>query len=105
MDQKEDHSKRIRLLWTFGLCSFLVGLDALVVGPIIPEIAKDLHFQTETGGLLITAYALAYGVSAPLFGPISDRWGRKTMLLAGILLFSLATALTSLANDLCTGKT
>jgi predicted MFS family arabinose efflux permease len=99
MGKQNDQLKESRLLWAFALCSFLVGLDALVVGPLIPEIAKSLRFQVEAGGLLITAYALAYGLSAPLFGPISDRWGRKKMMLAGIIVFSTATALTSLTND------
>ncbi len=88
------------MLQIFALCAFLVGLDALVVGPLVPAISADLGFPPALGGLLVTAYGLMYGVSAPLFGPLSDRSGRKRMMLAGIVVFAVGTALTALAYDL-----
>ncbi|MBO8162848.1 MAG: MFS transporter [Brevibacillus sp.] len=84
----------------FVLCAFLIGLDSLIVGPLIPVISDELAFQPELGGLLVTSYGLLFGLSAPLFGPISDRWGRKQMILLGMLVFSIGTALTAYANDL-----
>ncbi|MCX7570556.1 MFS transporter [Tumebacillus sp. DT12] len=91
-----------RLLMIFALCAFLVGLDALVVGPLVPAIAVDLGMELELGGLLVTAYGLLYGLSAPLFGPVSDRWGRKNMMLLGMFVFAVGTALTAAATDLTT---
>lgn len=89
-----------RMLRIFILCAFLIGLDSLIVGPLIPVISDDLAFPPELGGLLVTAYGLLFGLAAPLFGPISDRWGRKQMILLGMLVFSLGTALTAVAADL-----
>lgn len=91
-----------KILPVLALCAFLIGLDSLVVIPLVPAIAKDLGFQLDLGGLLVTAYALLYGFSAPLFGPLSDRIGRKKMIMSGMLVFSVGTALTAFATDLNT---
>jgi multidrug resistance protein len=89
-----------RILWLFSSLSFLVGLDALVVSPLIPSMASDLEFPAASGGLLVTAYALLYGLSAPLFGPLSDYWGRKRMITCGMLLFAAGTALLAVGQNL-----
>jgi multidrug resistance protein len=88
-----------RILIFSALCAFLVGLDSLVVSPLIPNIAAATHTAENVGGLLVTAYALLYALAAPLFGPISDRLGRKKMIIAGMLLFTVATALTGVGES------
>lgn len=92
--------KKANFLPILALCAFLVGLDSLVVSPLIPSISQTIHFQLDLGGLLVTAYALLYGLSAPLFGPISDRWGRKNMIILGLLVFTVGTALTAAGSSL-----
>ncbi|MFS0555953.1 MFS transporter [Brevibacillus sp. 179-C9.3 HS] len=99
MSDPEKSREASRMMRIFIFCAFLVGLDSLIVGPFIPVISVDLQFPPELGGLLVTAYGLLFGLSAPLFGPISDRWGRKRMILLGLLVFSVGTALTAIAND------
>jgi multidrug resistance protein len=90
------HARRILIF--SALCAFLVGLDSLVVSPLLPNIAATTHTAENVGGLLVTAYALLYALAAPLFGPISDRLGRKKMIMAGMLLFTVATALTGVGE-------
>ena len=89
----------LQILVFSSLCAFLVGLDSLVVSPLLPNIAASTHTAENVGGLLVTAYALFYALAAPLFGPISDRLGRKKMIMAGMLLFTLATALTGVGES------
>ncbi|MEK3883217.1 MFS transporter [Paenibacillus sp. PL2-23] len=89
-----------RVLLLFTICSFLVGLDALIISPLIPEISESIGFPVHSGGLLITFYALFYGLSAPIFGPISDGWGRKRMIIMGLFLFSVGTTLTVFGQSL-----
>lgn len=89
-----------RLLIFSAFCSFLVGIDALIVSPLIPAMAQSEQFSAEIGGLLVTAYALPYGLSAPIFGPLSDRFGRRGMMVAGMLLFSLGTMCTAIGGGL-----
>ncbi len=52
-----------------------------------------------SGGLLITIYALCYGITAPLFGPMSDRVGRKRMIIMGFVIFSISTFCTGIARN------
>lgn len=87
-----------RFLPVLALCSFLVGFDSIVTIPLIPAMVRDTNLPVNLGGLLVTVYALAYALSAPFLGAISDRRGRKNMLLAGIALFAVATALTGFAD-------
>ncbi|MCY9666497.1 MFS transporter [Paenibacillus alginolyticus] len=87
------------LLTILSLCSFFIGLDSLVVSPLIPQILNLTNTSLEQGGLLITAYALFYGLTAPLFGPISDKVGRKSMIVTGMLIFSIGTFFTGISND------
>ncbi|WP_442598334.1 MFS transporter [Neobacillus sp. D3-1R] len=87
------------LLFLLGLTAFFIGLDSLVVSPLIPQILQSSKAPLELGGLLITVYALFYGVSAPLFGPISDRIGRKKMITVGMFIFSVGTFFTGMTTQ------
>lgn len=88
-----------RLLVVCAACAFLVGLDSLVVSPLVPAITSATHTAIDIGGLLVTAYAVVYAVTGPLFGPVSDRWGRKRMILAGLTVFAIGTALTGVGSS------
>lgn len=73
----------IRILATVA---FFVGLDSLLVAPLLPAITETIRIPDGSGGLLITSYALCYGITAPLFGPMSDRVGRKRMFFLDVLI-------------------
>ncbi|MGQ7875435.1 MFS transporter [Bacillus sp. 1A] len=81
------------------IVAFFVGLDSLIVAPLLPAITETISIPDGSGGLLITIYALCYGITAPLFGPMSDRVGRKRMIIMGFVIFSISTFCTGLAKD------
>lgn len=87
------------LLPVLALCSFFVGLDSLIMVPLLPAIADSLAIGRERAILLVTAYALAYMLFAPLFGHLSDRLGRKPVIVAGIAALALGTGLTGTGSD------
>lgn len=94
-------SGRNKMLAALALCTFFVGWDSLVTVPLLPAITEETGVPRDLGALLlVTAYALAYLISAPVFGAISDRVGRKRMILLGMLVLAVGTALTGLGNDL-----
>ncbi|WP_164985201.1 MFS transporter [Ammoniphilus sp. CFH 90114] len=95
----EKRNKNLIII-ALALCSFWVGLDLLIVSPLIPIMSSSLDFSIDKGGLLITFYALFYGITAPIFGPFSDRWGRKKMITLGLVIFSVGTFLTALGDSL-----
>ncbi len=87
------------MLFILAIVAFFIGMDSLVVSPLIPDIAKATVTPIEKGGWLITSYALFYGLTAPLFGPISDKIGRKQMIVTGMFIFSVGTFCTGLTQD------
>ncbi|OJD64260.1 MFS transporter [Bacillus sp. NH11B] len=86
----------IRIL---AIVAFFVGLDSLLVAPLLPAITETISMPDGSGGLLITIYALCYGITAPLFGPMSDRVGRKRMIIMGFVIFSISTFCTGIARN------
>jgi predicted MFS family arabinose efflux permease len=71
---------------------FAVGVDSYIVAAVLPAIADDLGESIASVGLLASAYALPTAILAPLLGPISDRYGRRTALLGGLAIFVVAAA-------------
>ncbi|HFU6607109.1 TPA: MFS transporter [Bacillus paranthracis] len=86
----------IRIL---AIVAFFVGLDLLLVAPLLPVITETISIPDGSGGLLITIYALCYGITAPVFGMMSDRVGRKRMIIIGFIIFSISTFCTGLAKN------
>ncbi|MED1567520.1 MFS transporter [Bacillus paramycoides] len=86
----------IRIL---AIVAFFVGLDSLLVAPLLPTITETMSIPDGRGGLLITIYALFYGITAPLFGPMSDKVGRKRMIVIGFVIFSVSTFCTGIAKS------
>ena len=86
----------IRIL---AIVAFFVGLDSLLVAPLLPVITETINIPDGSGGLLITIYALCYGITAPLFGMMSDSVGRKRMIIIGFVIFSISTFCTGLAKN------
>jgi EmrB/QacA subfamily drug resistance transporter len=78
----------------------MVGLDATVVSIANPAIATDLH-PTLAGLQWVTnGYLLALAVSLIIAGRLADRFGRKRLFLAGVLLFAVASTLVGLSGNI-----
>src|SRR6187399_1645625 len=74
-------------LW---VVNFTASVQFLIVAPILPRIGEQLHVHTDSLGVLVTAYAAAVGVFALVGGPISDRFGRRPILVAGAAIMAMA---------------
>ena len=60
--------------------------------PAMPAIGSSLNASVVAVQGTLTLYFLAFGVSQLIYGPIADRYGRKPPLIAGTLLFLVASA-------------
>src|SRR5215510_8935298 len=84
--------------WTVALILFgvlFLGVsDTQLVAPLLPLIAQDLGTTPGHAGIIVTTYSLAAAAFALIVGPLSDRVGRKKILLSGLLLFTSASFLT-----------
>src|SRR6185312_16144985 len=87
-------------LWTLVLVSvglFMVVLDNLVVNVALPSIKNDFGASVQALEWTVNAYVLAYGVFLLTGAALGDRFGRRRMFVAGISLFTLASAGAALA--------
>jgi len=87
-------------IWALAIAVFAVGVDTYIVVGIVPEVADDLREPIAAVGLLASAYALPTAILAPVFGPLSDRRGRRTAMLLGLVIFSLSAAACVVAPSL-----
>ena len=85
---------------TLWLAVFSSSSQVMIIAPILPDISQELGFPLSWLGLLVASYAAAVGVFALLTGPVSDRLGRRPVLLAGSLLMTAALCLHLLAGAL-----
>jgi predicted MFS family arabinose efflux permease len=87
-------------IWALAVAVFAVGVDSYIVVGIVPEMARDLDEPLAAVGLVASAYALPTALLAPVFGPLSDRRGRRTALLSGLLVFVLSATACTVAPSL-----
>src|SRR6516225_4179355 len=79
---------------------FMIYLDALIVNVALPAIQSD--FKVGEAGLqwVVTAYSLGMTIAVMSAGTLADLYGRRKLYLAGIVLFSAASAACGMASSL-----
>ena len=90
---------RFEILGAVLLGLFLSALDQTIVGPVLPHIVDDLH-GNDYYTWVVTAYLLTSTVTVPIYGKLSDLFGRKPLLMAGIGLFLVGSALSGLSQEM-----
>jgi predicted MFS family arabinose efflux permease len=90
---QEPRNSQRALLLSLGVATFMVGLDARVVAPLLPTIANDFHTSVARAGWLVSGYMLPYGLCQLAYGPLADRYGKVTVASHAMVWFSVGTAL------------
>ncbi len=75
----------------------LAALDQTIVGPALPKIIGELQ-GFDHYSWVVTIYLLTSTISVPIFGKLSDMYGRKWFYVAGIAVFILGSALSGLSS-------
>ena len=86
--------------WAVGLLIGLTTTAPLAVDmflPSMPNMAEEFEARTSTIQLAVTLFLLAFAASQLVYGPVSDRFGRRPALIAGLLLFIAGGALSLFA--------
>src|SRR5215213_5413551 len=78
---------------------FLDGLDVSMVGMALPSIESDLGLSTSQLQWIVSGYVLGYGGFLLLGGRSADLLGRRRMLLAGLAVFTAASAVGGVVDD------
>ncbi|MEU1671877.1 MFS transporter [Streptomyces roseifaciens] len=89
---------RLRLL-LLALGTFAVGTDTMVMAGILGRVADDLGVSVLAAGQVVTVFALAYALLAPVLAAATARWPRRRLLLTALAVFTAANAVSALAPD------
>lgn len=88
---------------TFAIIVFLLGIfmgaiDSGIVSPARTIIANSFSLTDNMSIWVITIYTLAYAVSMPITGKLSDRYGRRKVYMISISLFAIGSFMCGLSN-------
>jgi predicted MFS family arabinose efflux permease len=95
-----DSSYEWKAVLTLSLAFGLVGLDRFILPPLFPAMMKDLALNYQDLGNLVGALGIAWGVSAVVIGGLSDRLGRRRVLVPAVVIFSLLSVFSGMATGL-----
>jgi EmrB/QacA subfamily drug resistance transporter len=94
-----DSRARMEILFAVLLGLFLSALDQTIVGTAMPHILTDLQ-GIDLYTWVVTIYLLTATISGPIYGKLSDQFGRKWLLMFGVGLFLVGSFLSGLSQDM-----
>lgn len=94
-----DRSHPRLVLFALWLMVFSASSQVIIIAPILPRIGEALQIPQAIQGWLITSYAVSLSVFALIIGPISDRFGRRIVLLLGCGAMAIALWLHGIADS------
>ncbi|HXI67850.1 MAG TPA: MFS transporter, partial [Steroidobacteraceae bacterium] len=83
-----------------SLATFMNVLDTSIANVSLPAIAGDLGVSPDQGTWVITSFAVANGISVPLTGWLTRRFGQVRLFTSAVVLFIIASILCALAPNL-----
>ena len=88
------------LLAVVALAQLMIALDTTIMNIALPSAQAALGFATSDGQWVVTGCALAFGSLLPLSGHLADRFGRRTVLVTGLLGFAVSSGIGGAASSL-----
>lgn len=92
-------SRKLIVMTAVMSALFLVALDQTIIATALGAIVQEFN-SFSTLGFIVTAYLLTVTVTVPLAGKLSDMYGRRPLLLAGVAIFTGASLLCGLAPSI-----
>jgi EmrB/QacA subfamily drug resistance transporter len=99
MTRSQIHDRRWWILGVLILALFGVTLDNMILNIALPTLAVDLDASAAELQWIVNAYILVFAGLLLVAGALSDRFGRRRVLLLGLTLFGLGSALAPLVGD------
>jgi MFS family permease len=90
------------LVSTYTFCWGFASLDRLLIAMLFPFVIPYFHMNFAQAGLIMTCMSIVYLIMASLGGALSDKYGRKKVILPSVIIFSLCSFLTGLAVNFAT---
>jgi MFS family permease len=88
-----------REVWVLASVAFAVAIGFGIVAPAIPLFAKSFHVDTTKATAVISAFALARLVTAPVSGRVVDRFGERIVLAFGVGVVAVSSAVAGLSQN------
>jgi DHA1 family bicyclomycin/chloramphenicol resistance-like MFS transporter len=89
-----------------ALIALLMAMNAIAIDimlPALPAMARDFGLpDPNEAQWIIAAYVLGFGVAQLVYGPVSDRYGRRPVLLVGLVLYMLTATIAAFADTFAT---
>src|SRR6266508_1269978 len=92
-------SRRWWALAALGLTVLTIGFDATILNVALPTLATALHASTGALQWMVDAYVLVFAGLLLSMGALGDRFGRKRLILVGLVLFGAASVLATYAGS------
>jgi len=93
------HSDIMRVMFGAMICVLLQAIDQTVVIPALPAIGSDLGAYDQLSWI-VAAYLITSTISTPIYGKLSDVYGRRRLLIASIAVFIATSILCGMARSL-----
>ncbi|KNB49465.1 hypothetical protein AC230_29975 [Streptomyces caatingaensis] len=93
------HPRRWAILGVMCLAVFVVSIDTTVLNVALPTMSRALSASMDQLQWMVDAYTLGLAGVLLMAGSLSDRYGRKKMLMFGLALFGVASALGAFAQE------
>ena len=90
-------SQRLLVILCVSVGVAMVGLG--IIWPLVPVYASQLGARGLELGLIIASFNIARTIAGPFSGRFSDRWGRKSFIAAGLLLYAVVSVFYVRADD------
>lgn len=90
---------KFEILGAILLGMFLAALDQTIVGPVLPRIVTELK-GADYYTWVVTIFLVTSTISVPIYGKLSDLYGRRPLLLFGITLFLIGSVLSGLSQTM-----
>jgi len=90
--------RRALVLAALCLCAFAVNLDVTLVNVTLPTLVLDLGASTRDLQWIVDAYTLVFAALVLAAGSLSDRFGRRETLVAGLVVYGVGNGLAALVS-------
>ncbi len=88
------------LLLLLGACSALGPVSSLMLLPALPAVRADFASTTAATQAVVSAFLFAFAIGIPVAGPMSDRYGRRPLVLGGLAVFAVGSGVAAWAPTL-----
>ncbi len=96
---QDDPPAVLLVVFTLWLLVFSSASQTMIISPILPTIGDQLGIADAALGTLVSAYSVMVGIFAIISGPISDKFGRRRILILGCGTMTVALSLHALVDS------